>query len=164
MSILGREISVSDREMFALPLRAGGLGIENPVLTEDSEYNASTAISSKFSELILSQEQDTAKLDRETIKAKKVAIKQAKELDLKAQLQLISDRSSLIKKKVILLNCEKGASSWLSALPLKCLGYCLNKQEFRDSIWGEYSCRCHGKRVISAPSKPLKLKLAGHIL
>ena len=26
---------------------------------------------------------------------------------------------------------------------------------------GEYSCRCHGKRVISAPSKPLKLKLAG---
>ena len=29
---------------------------------------------------------------------------------------------------------------------------------------GEYSCRCHGKRVISAPSKPLKLKLAGHIL
>ena len=23
---------------------------------------------------------------------------------------------------------------------------------------------CHGKRVISAPSKPLKLKLAGHIL
>ena len=29
---------------------------------------------------------------------------------------------------------------------------------------GEYSCRCHGKRVISALSKPLKLKLAGHIL
>ena len=29
---------------------------------------------------------------------------------------------------------------------------------------GEYSCRCHGKRVISASSKPLKLKLAGHIL
>ena len=29
---------------------------------------------------------------------------------------------------------------------------------------GEYSCRCHGKRVISAPSEPLKLKVAGHIL
>ena len=29
---------------------------------------------------------------------------------------------------------------------------------------GEYSCRCHGKRVISAPSKPLKPKLARHIL
>ena len=29
---------------------------------------------------------------------------------------------------------------------------------------GEYSCRCHGKRVISAPSIPLKLKLARHII
>ena len=34
----------------------------------------------------------------------------------------------------------------------------------RSIVVGEYSCRCHGKRVISAPSKPLKLKLAGHIL
>ena len=34
----------------------------------------------------------------------------------------------------------------------------------RKRSTGEYSCRCHGKRVISAPSKPLKLKLAGHIL
>lgn len=48
-----------------------------------------------------------------------------KELQLKAQLQQISDRSSLIKQNIILLNCEKqilfltGASSWLSALPLK---------------------------------------------
>ena len=33
-----------------------------------------------------------------------------------------------------------------------------------DKKRGEYSCRCHGKRVIAAPSKPLKLKLAGHIL
>ena len=29
--------------------------------------------------------------------------------------------------------------------------------------WGEYSCKCHGKRVISPPSKPRKLKLAGHV-
>ena len=28
-------------------------------------------------------------------------------------------------------------------------------------VRSEYSCRCYGKRVISAPSKPLKLKLAG---
>ena len=29
---------------------------------------------------------------------------------------------------------EKGTSSWLSALPIKALGYVLNKQEFRDAI------------------------------
>ena len=40
----------------------------------------------------------------------------------------------------------------------------LKWRPFRSTLTGEYSCRCHGKRVISAPSKPLKLKLAGHIL
>ena len=39
-----------------------------------------------------------------------------------------------------------------------------SKTGIKITVWGEYSCRCHGKRVISAPSKPLKLKLAGHIL
>ena len=29
---------------------------------------------------------------------------------------------------------EKGASSWLSALPIKAIGYALNKQEFTDAI------------------------------
>ena len=29
---------------------------------------------------------------------------------------------------------EKGASAWLSALPIKRLGYAVNKQEFRDAI------------------------------
>ena len=36
--------------------------------------------------------------------------------------------------------------------------------KYSDACTGEYSCRCHGKRVISAPSKPLNLKLARHIL
>ena len=39
-----------------------------------------------------------------------------------------------------------------------------NLEAYKLSSMGEYSCRCHGKRVISAPSEPLKLKLAGHIL
>jgi len=29
---------------------------------------------------------------------------------------------------------EKGASPWLSALPIKAIGYALNKQEFTDAI------------------------------
>ena len=33
---------------------------------------------------------------------------------------------------------EKGASSWLSCLPLKEMGYCLNKREFRDAIHLRY--------------------------
>ena len=35
-------------------------------------------------------------------------------------------------------NNEKGASSWLSALPIKAIGYALNKQEFMDGICMRY--------------------------
>ena len=36
------------------------------------------------------------------------------------------------------LASEKGASSWLSALPLKWAGYTLNRQEFRDAVCLRY--------------------------
>ena len=34
---------------------------------------------------------------------------------------------------------EKGASSWLSSLPLKSFGFCLNKQEFNDALALKYN-------------------------
>ena len=52
---------------------------------------------------------------------------------------------------------EKGASAWLSAVPMKALGYVLNKQEFRDSICLRYGwnipdtpayCQCGKKNDI----------------
>ena len=41
---------------------------------------------------------------------------------------------------------EKGDSAWLSALPIKRLGYTVNKQEFRDGI-----CLRYGWRVENMP-------------
>ena len=38
-------------------------------------------------------------------------------------------------KRCLELNMEKGAGSWLTALPLQDLGYCLNKQEFRGAVY-----------------------------
>ena len=38
------------------------------------------------------------------------------------------------KKRAFSMASEKGSSSWLSALPLRSLGYCLNKKDFRDSL------------------------------
>ena len=47
-AMLGREISETYRDIIALPLRLGGLGIANPVTTSEAEYRASTAISSQL--------------------------------------------------------------------------------------------------------------------
>ena len=42
---------------------------------------------------------------------------------------------------------EKGASSWLSALPTKAIGYALNKQEFMDAV-----CMTFGWKVKGIPT------------
>ena len=84
-------------------------GIANPVTTSEAEYRASTAISSQFTDLILQQVHDTTKLDQKTIKAKKVVIKQAKEVQLKALYKNLSEKLSLIRQKSLELGCEKGA-------------------------------------------------------
>ena len=39
---------------------------------------------------------------------------------------------------------EKGASSWLSALPIKAIGYALNKQEFTDAVCMRYGWKIKG--------------------
>ena len=44
-------------------------------------------------------------------------------------------------KRCMEFNKEKGAGSWLTALPLKDQGYCLNKQEFRDAVSLRYGWR-----------------------
>ena len=63
---------------------------------------------------------------------------------------------------------QKGASNWLTTLPLSWFGYVLNKQEFRDSIALRYNwqidnipkhCRCGSPNDIN---QCLTCKLGGY--
>ena len=51
----------------------------------------------------------------------------------------IKSESSESTSKVIDLAAEKGASCWLTSLPLKAYGFVLNKQHFHDSICLRYN-------------------------
>ena len=53
--ILGFEVSLLDREIFALPTRLGGLGIQITTTEADSEYNASRTLSAPLAALIVTQ-------------------------------------------------------------------------------------------------------------
>ena len=66
-AILGRNVDKIERDMLALPLRYGGLGIQNPTKTADREYEASRKITKQLTELIFIQDQDLGKLDKSMI-------------------------------------------------------------------------------------------------
>ena len=146
-ALIGRQVSHVERIIFSLPVRLGGLGIANPVETADREYSASKRVTGNLSTLILQQNQDLSDYDNEAVDRIIKDVKTQKEAYLNEKLaNLTSSIADAHMKRCLILNKEKGSGSWLTALPLKEHGYCLNKQEFRDAI-----CLRYGWRIPNTP-------------
>ena len=133
-SLIGREVSDLERRIIALPYRYGGMGILNPTQTSDREYEASKAITAQLSTMIYHQQMDMSELDRETMEQTKLERRAVKEQWFRNEHEQISDVLNEKSKRLLEAAQEKGASAWLSALPIKRLGYVVNKQEFRDAV------------------------------
>ena len=156
-AICGRKVTDIERRMLSLPYRYGGLGIRNPVKTADREYIASSGVTEQLTNLICQQITDIMQLDREKVKERKQQLSTEKEIEIKNEFETISQMVDEKTKKLLLCAQEKGASSWLSALPIKKLGYSLNKREFRDAVSLRYGwpipdtpafCGCGGNNSI----------------
>ena len=146
-SLVGRQVSEVERRLLALPYRHGGLGIRNPVLSANTEYLASVRVTAQLTDLICEQDMDLSKLDKERVKETKKEIRSEREQAFKQEVEFISTAMDEQAKKLFVCAREKGASAWLSALPLKRLGYILNKQEFRDAI-----CLRYGWQIPETPA------------
>lgn len=133
-AIVGRKVSPTEREILSLPVRYGGLGIHNPATTSAREYHCSRAITEPLVTQICKQEMSVSNLDRYKIGEIKLCKRTEKEAELKKKLMEINSKVDPGTKRSIEEAMEKGASAWLTVLPLQLTGYLLNKQEFRDSI------------------------------
>ena len=143
-SILGREISDTERCLLALPIRYGGLAIANPIETADREYNSSLKVTSPLSNLIQNQDDDIENLDREEVDRAKKDLRREKEALFDSQYKEIITSLPELKRRCVEFARQKGASNWLSCLPLKKLGYTLNKEEFRDAVALRYGWNIEG--------------------
>ena len=83
--------------------------------------------------MICQQNMDLSKLDREKIKSTKRNKKLEKERAYKEEADKIVSQLDEKAKRLFIAAQEKGASSWLSVLPLKTLGYSLTSQEFENT-------------------------------
>ena len=121
-------------DLLALPARLGGLSITNPTSLSSIEFDSSISIASPLSSLIASQCEDYSFESYEAqINAKKSAQQQ--------QYSKATTSASTLKNSVpeslqraMDLTQEKGASSWLTALPLEELNLSLHKGAFRDAV------------------------------
>ena len=143
-AIVGRPVSDIEREMLSFPYRYGGLGIQNPVKTADLEYSTSVKITKELTDLIVAQNMDISEYNEGRTKEIKRKLKAEREAILKTAAEEM--KLMMVDSEIRYFETaqEKGASAWLSALPLKRLGYTLNKQEFRDAISLRYGWKIKG--------------------
>ena len=134
LALTGRFISDDERALLALPIRLGGLGIVDPQTVSDSEFAASEKVTSPLVGLILQQDisfgchVDAQHLPKSEVIASK---RQAAE----ERATSVCDSLPSDMKRMIFLLSEKGASSWLSALPVEEHGFALHKGAFRDTLF-----------------------------
>ncbi len=168
-SLIGRPVSDIERRILALPFRYGGLGIRNPVKTADEEFHASTVITQQLTEMLLAQNQDVRQIDKEKVRDSKLRISTLKKETLESELNELMEILSDDQNRYITAAREKGASSWLSALPIQSLGYALNKCEFRDAVRLRYGWSISDMPKFCACGKPnsldhsLDCKLGGYV-
>ena len=145
-AILGRKISDAERRILALPVRFGGIGVLNPVKTSDIEYETSLKVTANLKTLIYNQEVNLENLNENRVKEIVNKCKQEKGKRYTQEFEEIKTLVDNNMKRNLELAREKGAGSWLTALPIQSLGYVLNKVEFRDSL-----CLRYGWRIPQTP-------------
>ena len=137
--------------MLALPGRIGGLGVTKPCHTAASKYEASTAITEPLVEQIVAQTHELP--DDYEIRTLQQCNRRGKDASLRENLEELKNALSEQNKRAADLAAEKGASSWLTVVPVKDVDFTLNKREFRDAIHLRYdwqiidppsTCACGG--------------------
>ena len=137
-AILGTDtFSPADRELFSLPLRYGGLGM--PVLSgiAEEEYLMSKRLTAPLTTIMIMQGNTIP--DRSEVAEIKKTISANEDTLLKQKAALVQDTLPEATTKAMKQASTKGASSWLSVIPLAEHGFTLNKGEFRDALAIRYN-------------------------
>ena len=153
-AIIGKQVSDFERKLLSLPLRYGGIGLLNPVETAEHEYIASTTITESMTEQIFNQDMDISKIDKGQMRQLKNAMKTQKENKLQSKMTDLKIEMNERDRRYFEGAQEKGASAWLSCLPIKDIGYSLNKREFRDAISLRYGWKISDTPKHCACGKP----------
>ena len=146
-ALLGKEtLPPWERGLYALPIRMGGLGI--PILQEKApdEFSTSLRVTAPLATIMAMQGSNLPQ--KEEVDNIRADMRRDKNNREKEKAAMIEETLPDNTKRAVKQAQEKGASNWLSTLPLSDHGFTLNKGEFRDAVAIRYS---HNLR--SLPSK-----------
>ena len=140
-----------ERALLELPARLGGLGITNATKTASSNHLKSTRLTKPLMELIQQREKECP----QAVRAEQASIKRDIKRDIKRnnrKLQQECAKNTIDNLPAKLVRAmemasEKGASSWIVALPIAEHNFTLHKGSFRDAL-----CLRYGWKPTRMPS------------
>ena len=130
--------SDTERQLISLPSRLGGLGIINPCLSSAFQFEASQRVTGPLVLLLLEQD------PRFTIGTlnEQLALKQGIHRENRRRSEesaaSLHPLLSIELQRARELACLKGASSWLTVLPLDDHAFSQHKGDFRDAVCLRY--------------------------
>ena len=121
------------RRLLALPARHGGLGLIDPTTLPAKQFKASRMISAPLVNNIETQGGDALNA-RDLQRTVKSSVIKEKRLASQAEANLLTASLQPGLRRSVLVVQEKGASVWLTALPLSRHGFALHKGAFQDAL------------------------------
>ena len=133
----GYQFNENERALFSLPVKLGGLGIIIPSKISNDQYENSRLITKELTKEVKNQQQ-ISEIDQLKTRRLKQQIKNQKQIRNKKLFEYFRSTQSKEEQKRLDASIEVGASSWLSALPIKDQGFYLDKQTFWDALFIRY--------------------------
>ena len=121
-----------DRDILALPVRLGGLGMTNLCLDANLEQSSSVKVTIPLVQQIVAQSHQMP--DDSLVKPLQQAMRSERATALQDRAEHIRGVAPQKVQRALALAAEKGSSVWLTVLSLRDMGFNLNKREFRDAI------------------------------
>ena len=121
-----RNFDKLDRNILAVPVRLGGLGLGNPFLEARREYASSFKVIKPLVEQIVSQSHQLPEDSLTRLAQQEVRRERLKEVE--HRLECIKEMVPRKTQRALDLATEKGSTAWLTVLPLQDLGFNLNKR------------------------------------
>ena len=138
----------TERNLLALPARLGGFGILDPCKKSTLHYSTCQKISTPLVCLILDQsEAYTPEVMAAQARLRNDAHKLNRQHEEQTATNLKENLPTKLKRAQTVCS-EKGASSWLSALPISEHGFALHRGAFRDAL-----CLRYGWQPVHLPSR-----------
>ena len=128
-----------ERNLLALPARFGGLALTNPTQATANEFCTSTKITEDLTHAIIQQDPEyTSATVAKQLEVKREINKLKRNQEKEAADQLREGLPQSLQRSMLLAQ-EKGASSWLTSLPIEEFGFTLHKSAFQDAIAIRYN-------------------------